>query len=112
MKPEQPDAHLVCAACGHTKERHAQVCGNRDCHCICFLRELPSGPPEADAISSEQWPAPEQWQEDAMMQVLDMLMEEREGDIEIKAKNGRLLKIKIRLIPEVGYVVTSAGGSA
>jgi len=63
-------------------------------------------------MAVEQWPIPDQWQEDAMMQVLDMLMEEREGDIEIKARNGQLLKIRVRFVPEVGYVVTSAGGRA
>ncbi len=109
MKPEQPDAHLVCAVCGHVKERHAQVCGDRDCHCICFLKELPSCPPEADL---DVLPVPDQWQEDAMLQVLDMLMGEQEGDIEVKAKNGQLLKIRIRFVPEVGYVVTGTGGNA
>ncbi len=47
MKYKDPEADVKCAQCGHKKEVHMIVCGDRDCACLCFV---PEGE-EQDSIS-------------------------------------------------------------
>jgi len=53
---------------------------------------------------------PSDWQENTLTAVLDLLLNEQEGDVVSKTKSGLECRIQIRFVPEMGYTVTSSGG--
>ena len=96
MKPVDKDEHVPCLVCGHFKEMHMQVCGNRDCQCLCFL-----GPEEN---------IPDSWQETIIMSVLDLILKEQEGEVSIRTAEGKECRIQVKYVEGVGHMVS--GGRA
>ena len=92
---------INCLICGHAKEMHMQVCGDRDCDCLCFL-----GAPLAEEVS----PSNEcSWQETAIMAAFDLIMQMKEGSVYVKAHDGKECLIKVSFLPNIGYVPTKVG---
>lgn len=98
MKPFDPNAKTLCMICGHTKDVHMQVCGDRDCDCLCFL---PEGTIEKSPIND--------WQESALMAILDLIMEEKEGDVFVPTKHGTECRVRVRFVPEIGITMVNGG---
>ena len=102
VKVKMPDGNLRCRVCGHIKEVHMQVCGDRDCACLCFLP--PHGRPGLD----EDAPV-SSWQETCIVAVLDLILDGQEGEIHVRTDDGRECHIKVTLDPEIGYTVMGVG---
>lgn len=98
MKPHDPSAKTLCMICSHPKDMHMQVCGDRDCDCLCFL---PEGSIEKSPIND--------WQEAAMMAILDLIMGEQEGDVLVSTKKGVECRVRVRFVPEIGYTMVNGG---
>lgn len=90
----------TCMICGHRKDMHMQVCGERDCDCLCFL---PEGALEACSSPINDW------QEASLMAILDLIMAEKEGDVFISTKKGTECRVRIRFVPEIGYTMVGGG---
>lgn len=97
MKVEVKDGHIPCQICGHLKEIHMQVCGDRNCDCLCFL-----GPGESSYPS---------WQETAIMAAFDLIMEQKEGTVTMRTDDGQECLVRVQFVPSVGYTVTGVGKS-
>jgi hypothetical protein len=101
MKPFDPHGRVRCRTCHHLKESHLQVCGMRDCSCMCFLPETS----DTDALNS----AVESWQEMVIVAALDLILKEEEGEVFVRTKDGRECRLRVKFEPEVGYSLKGKG---
>lgn len=90
MRTELPDAKVPCAICGHLREIHMQVCGHRDCDCLCFL---PSNEIQAPFFLGEVT-----WQETVLCAITDLVLAEKEGEVHIRTKNGTECRVKVTFV--------------
>lgn len=88
-----------CLVCGHRRDIHMMVCGEKDCGCLCFLPE--QSPDDSPPIT--------EWQEKALMAVMDLVLEEREGEVAIQTRRGQECRVQVRFVPELGMSITGIG---
>src|SRR5437879_5965564 len=103
MKPRDPLGGTPCQVCGHPKEIHMMVCGDRDCDCLCFL------PPSGIAGLDEDSPV-DGWQEQCIFAVLNLILDEEEGEIHIRRKNGGECHVKVTMVLGMGAQLSKAVG--
>lgn len=96
MRFETPSDKIPCAICGHLKEIHMQVCGDRDCECLCFL---PSNEIQAPFFLGEVT-----WQETVLTAVCDLVLYDKEGEIHIKTKDGRECHVRVMFVESVPMI--------
>jgi hypothetical protein len=102
MKPEDPQASVPCLACGHLKSWHLMVCGDRDCECLCFIPSDDSDGCALDVLS---------WDEKCIASVLDLVLGEQEGEVEVRTPSGARGRILVRFEPELGYTISKGAPS-
>lgn len=90
MKPFDPDGRTPCLVCGHPKELHMLVCGDRECDCLCFLPAVES----IDARPVETGGEP--WQETAVTAVLALVLREQDGEVRMRLADGRECLIEVK----------------
>lgn len=93
-----------CQVCKHPREYHSQVCLEKDCSCLCFLpyKGIP-GRDEDEPVAS--------WQENVIFTVLNLILDEQEGEVHVRTGDGRECHVKVKLVPEIGYTIIGIGKS-
>lgn len=90
VRRRDPEGEIPCKICGHPKEIHMQVCGDRDCDCLCFLPAVES----IDALRPVETGG-ELWQETAITAALSLVLREQDGEVRMRLADGRECLIQV-----------------
>jgi len=96
---EDPQANVRCVICGHKKELHMVVCGDRDCECLCFVPEKEEQDFDFSSLPPLE-PLEAPWQETAIMAVFDLIMLGEAGEVTVKTKDGRECRCQVGFLSE------------